>query len=198
MCFILVFFFSSRRRHTRCALVTGVQTCALPISSKPVLYVCNVEEASAASGNAHSARVFEKAAADGAKAVVISAAIEAEIVQMDAADRPEFLAELGLSETGLARIIRAGYELLDLITFFTVGPKEARAWTVEKGARAPQAAGAIHTDFERGFIRAETMSYQDSVTLGGEAAARDAGRLRSEGKDYVVHDGDIMLFRFNV
>src|SRR3546814_883150 len=168
------------------------------LTSKPVLYVCNVEEASAASGNAHSARVFEKAAADGAKAVVISAAIEAEIVQMDAADRPEFLAELGLSETGLARIIRAGYELLDLITFFTVGPKEARAWTVEKGARAPQAAGAIHTDFERGFIRAETMSYQDYVTLGGEAAARDAGRLRSEGKDYVVHDGDIMLFRFNV
>ena len=168
------------------------------LTSKPVLYVCNVEEASAASGNAHSARVFEKAAAEGAKAVVISAAIEAEIVQMDAGDRPEFLAELGLSETGLARIIRAGYELLDLITFFTVGPKEARAWTVEKGARAPQAAGAIHTDFERGFIRAETMSYQDYVTLGGEAAARDAGRLRSEGKDYVVHDGDIMLFRFNV
>ncbi|API58321.1 redox-regulated ATPase YchF [Tardibacter chloracetimidivorans] len=168
------------------------------LTSKPVLYVCNVEEASAASGNAHSARVFDKAGAEGAKAVVISAAIEAEIVQMDAADRPEFLAELGLSETGLARIIRAGYELLDLITFFTVGPKEARAWTVEKGARAPQAAGAIHTDFERGFIRAETMSYQDYVTLGGEAAARDAGRLRSEGKDYVVHDGDIMLFRFNV
>ena len=145
-----------------------------------------------------AARVSDKAGAEGAKAVVISAAIEAEIVQMDAADRPEFLAELGLSETGLARIIRAGYELLDLITFFTVGPKEARAWTVEKGARAPQAAGAIHTDFERGFIRAETMSYQDYVTLGGEAAARDAGRLRSEGKDYVVHDGDIMLFRFNV
>src|SRR3546814_13626697 len=120
------------------------------LTSKPVLYVCNVEEASAASGNAHSARVFEKAAADGAKAVVISAAIEAEIVQMDAADRPEFLAELGLSETGLARIIRAGYELLDLITFFTVGPKEARAWTVEKGARAPQAAGGIHPDFEPG------------------------------------------------
>src|SRR3546814_3543293 len=132
MCFILVFFFSSRVRHTRCALVTGVQTCALPISSEPVLYVCNVEEASAASGNAHIARVFEKAAADGAKAVVISAAIEAEIVQMDAADRPEFLAELGLSETGLARIIRAGYELLDLITFFTVGPKEARAWRSEE------------------------------------------------------------------
>ena len=168
------------------------------LTSKPVLYVCNVEEGAAAAGNAHSARVFERAAAEGAKAVVISAAIEAEIVQMDVADRPEFLAELGLSETGLARIIRAGYELLHLITFFTVGPKEARAWTVEKGAKAPQAAGVIHTDFERGFIRAETMAYADYVALGGEAAARDAGKLRSEGKEYVVHDGDIMLFRFNV
>ena len=168
------------------------------LTSKPVLYVCNVDEGAAADGNAYSARVFEKAAAEGARAVVISAAIEAEIVQMDAADRPEFLAELGLSETGLARIIRAGYDLLHLITFFTVGPKEARAWTVEKGAKAPQAAGVIHTDFERGFIRAETMAYQDYTTLGGEAAARDAGKLRSEGKEYVVQDGDIMLFRFNV
>ncbi len=168
------------------------------LTSKPVLYVCNVEEGAAAKGNAHSARVFEKAAAEGAKAVVISAAIEAEIVQMDVADRPEFLAELGLTETGLARIIRAGYDLLHLITFFTVGPKEARAWTVEKGAKAPQAAGAIHSDFERGFIRAETIAYDDYVALGGESGARDAGKLRAEGKEYLVQDGDIMLFRFNV
>jgi len=168
------------------------------LTSKPVLYVCNVEEGSAAEGNAHSARVFEKAKAEGASAVVISAAIEAEIVQMAPEDRPEFLAELGLSETGLTRIIRAGYDLLGLLTFFTVGPKEARAWTVDRGARAPQAAGAIHSDFERGFIRAETIAYDDYVAYKGEAGARDAGRLRSEGKDYVVQDGDVMLFRFNV
>ena len=117
---------------------------------------------------------------------------------MDAADRPECLKDLGLAETGLARVIRAGYDLLHLITFFTAGPKEARAWTVEKGARAPQAAGVIHTDFERGFIRAETIAYEDYVAFGGEAGAREAGRLRSEGKDYVVQDGDVMLFRFNV
>ncbi len=168
------------------------------LTAKPVLYVCNVDEGAAAEGNALSARVFEKAKAEGAKAVIVSAAIEAEIVTLDPADRAEFLSDLGLSETGLARVIRAGYELLDLITFFTVGPKEARAWTLEKGARAPNAAGAIHTDFERGFIRAETMSYQDYATLGGEAAAREAGKYRSEGKDYLVQDGDIMLFRFNV
>jgi len=168
------------------------------ITAKPVLYVCNVDEAAAAEGNALSAKVFEKAKAEGAKAVIVSAAIEAEIVTLDPADRAEFLSDLGLAETGLTRVIRAGYELLDLITFFTVGPKEARAWTIEKGAKAPQAAGAIHSDFERGFIRAETMAYQDYVTLGGEAAARDAGKYRSEGKDYLVHDGDIMLFRFNV
>ena len=168
------------------------------LTAKPVLYVCNVDEGAAAEGNALSARVFEKAKAEGAKAVIVSAAIEAEIVTLDPADRAEFLSDLGLTETGLARVIRAGYQLLDLITFFTVGPKEARAWTVEKGAKAPNAAGAIHTDFERGFIRAETMSYQDYVTLGGEAAARDAGKYRSEGKDYLVQDGDIMLFRFNV
>ncbi|ATE64312.1 redox-regulated ATPase YchF [Rhizorhabdus dicambivorans] len=168
------------------------------LTSKPVLYVCNVDEGAAANGNELSARVFEKAKAEGAKAVIVSAAIEAEIVTLDPADRAEFLSDLGLSETGLARVIRAGYELLDLITFFTVGPKEARAWTVEKGSKAPQAAGAIHSDFERGFIRAETMSYKDYVTLGGEAAAREAGKYRSEGKDYVVQDGDIMLFRFNV
>ncbi len=168
------------------------------LTSKPVLYVCNVEESAAANGNAQSARVFERAAAEGAEAVVISAAIEAEIAGMAPEDRPAFLADLGLDETGLARVIRAGYRLLDLITFFTAGPKETRAWTVAKDARAPQAAGAIHSDFERGFIRAETISYDDYVRLNGEAGAREAGRLRSEGKDYVVQDGDILLFRFNV
>jgi hypothetical protein len=142
--------------------------------------------------------VFEKAAAEGAKAVVISAAIEAEIATMPAEDRAEFLKDLGLEETGLSQIIRAGYELLDLITFFTAGPKEARAWTVEKGSKAPQAAGVIHTDFERGFIRAETIAYDDFVAFGGEAGAREAGKLRSEGKEYVTKDGDVMLFRFNV
>ncbi|MFD1951310.1 redox-regulated ATPase YchF [Sphingomonas arantia] len=168
------------------------------LTSKPVLYVCNVDEAAAADGNELSARVAVKAAAEGAKSVVVSAAIEAEIATMAPADRVEFLSDLGLTETGLARVIRAGYDLLHLLTFFTVGPKEARAWTIERGSKAPQAAGAIHTDFERGFIRAETMAYDDYVALGGEAAARDAGKLRSEGKDYVVADGDILLFRFNV
>jgi ribosome-binding ATPase YchF (GTP1/OBG family) len=142
--------------------------------------------------------VFDKAKVEGAEAVVVSAAIEAEIATMAPDERGEFLAELGLAETGLARVIRAGYSLLHLITFFTAGPKEARAWTVEKGARAPQAAGVIHTDFERGFIRAETIGYDDYIALGGEAGAREAGKLRQEGKDYVVHDGDVMLFRFNV
>jgi GTP-binding protein YchF len=168
------------------------------LTAKPVLYVCNVDEGAAAEGNALSAKVFDKAAAEGAKAVVVSAAIEAEIVTLDSADRAEFLSDLGLHETGLARVIRAGYDLLHLITFFTVGPKEARAWTVEKGAKAPQAAGVIHSDFERGFIRAETIAYDDYVAFKGEAGARDAGKLRSEGKDYVVQDGDVMLFRFNV
>jgi ribosome-binding ATPase len=168
------------------------------LTAKPVLYVCNVEEASAAEGNAHSAKVFAKAAAEGAQAVIVSAAIEAEIATMPAEERGEFLAELGLEETGLGRVIRAGYALLDLITFFTVGPKEARAWTVSKGAKAPQAAGAIHSDFERGFIRAETIAFADYVALKGEAGAREAGKLRQEGKDYVVQDGDVMLFRFNV
>ena len=168
------------------------------LTAKPVLYVCNVEEANAATGNAHSARVFEKAAAEGAEAVVVSSAIEAEIATMPAEDRGEFLAELGLEETGLARVIRAGYKLLHLLTFFTVGPKEARAWTVPAGSKAPQAAGEIHTDFERGFIRAETIAFDDYVTYGGEAGAREAGKLRQEGKEYVVQDGDVMLFRFNV
>ncbi|UIJ46214.1 redox-regulated ATPase YchF [Sphingomonas cannabina] len=168
------------------------------LTAKPVLYVCNVNEEDAANGNAYSARVFEKAKAEGAEAVIVSAAIEAEIATMAPEERGEFLTELGLTETGLARVIRAGYELLHLITFFTVGPKEARAWTVHKGAKAPQAAGEIHTDFERGFIRAETIAYDDYVTYKGEAGARDAGKLRAEGKEYVVQDGDVMLFRFNV
>ncbi|MET4895638.1 redox-regulated ATPase YchF [Sphingomonadaceae bacterium jetA1] len=168
------------------------------LTAKPVLYVCNVEEANAASGNAHSQRVFEKAAAEGAQAVVVSAAIEAEIATMPTEDRGEFLSELGLSETGLARVIRAGYALLDLLTFFTVGPKEARAWTVHRGAKAPNAAGEIHSDFERGFIRAETIAFADYIAFKGEAGARDAGKLRAEGKEYVVQDGDVMLFRFNV
>ncbi|QAY79590.1 redox-regulated ATPase YchF [Sphingosinicella sp. BN140058] len=168
------------------------------LTAKPVLYVCNVDEGDAVAGNAHSARVFDKAKAEGAAAVIVSAAIEAEIVTMAPEDRGEFLSDLGLEETGLSRVIRAGYDLLHLITFFTAGPKEARAWTVEKGSKAPQAAGVIHTDFERGFIRAETIAYSDFVQFGGEAGAREAGKLRSEGKEYVVQDGDVMLFRFNV
>ena len=168
------------------------------LTAKPVLYVCNVDEGAAAEGNALSAKVFEKAKAEGARAVVVSAAIEAEIVTLDPADRGEFLGELGLKETGLARVIRAGYDLLHLLTFFTAGPKEARDWTIPAGSKAPQAAGAIHSDFERGFIRAETIAFDDYVAFKGEAGARDAGKLRSEGKDYVVQDGDVMLFRFNV
>jgi ribosome-binding ATPase YchF (GTP1/OBG family) len=142
--------------------------------------------------------VFEKARAENAGAVVISAAIEAEIATLDEADRAAFLADLGLEETGLTRVIRAGYQLLGLITFFTAGPKEARAWTVHKGARAPEAAGVIHSDFERGFIRAETIAYEDFIACGGETGAKDAGKMRAEGKDYVVQDGDVLLFRFNV
>jgi GTP-binding protein YchF len=168
------------------------------LTAKPVLYVCNVEEEAAAEGNEFSKRVFEKAAAEGASAVIVSAAIEAELTGMEIEERLAFLAEMGLHETGLARIIRAGYELLDLLTFFTVGPKEARAWTVHKGAKAPEAAGEIHSDMQRGFIRAETIAFDDFVSLGGEAPARDAGKLRQEGKEYVVHDGDVMHFKFNV
>src|SRR6185436_16019266 len=150
------------------------------LTAKPVLYVCNVDEGDAASGNALSEGVFAKAAAEGAKAVIISAAIEAEIATMATEDRAEFLSDLGLAETGLARIIRAGYDLLHLITFFTAGPKEARAWTVDKGAKAPEAAGVIHSDFERGFIRAETIAYDDYVACGGEMGAKEAGRMRGE------------------
>jgi GTP-binding protein YchF len=168
------------------------------LTAKPVLYVCNVDEHEAASGNAHSARVFDKAKPEGAVAVVISAAIEAEIATLAAGERDAFLADLGLEETGLNRMIHAGYQLLGLITFFTAGPKESRAWTVRRGAEAPEAAGAIHSDFERGFIRAETIAYDDYLKCGGEAGARDAGKMRSEGKDYVVQDGDVLLFRFNV
>jgi GTP-binding protein YchF len=168
------------------------------LTAKPVLYVCNVAEEDAANGNALSQQVFAKAAAEGAQAVVVSAAIESEIVAMEPGERAEYLAELGLTESGLARVIRAGYRLLGLNTFFTVGPKEARAWTFHKGARAPQAAGEIHSDFERGFIRAETIAYDDYVALGGEAGAREAGKLRQEGKEYLVQDGDVMLFKFNV
>jgi GTP-binding protein YchF len=168
------------------------------LTGKPVLYACNVDEEHAATGNEHSARVFEKAKAEGAEAVVISAAIEAEIATLPAEERDAFLADLGLHETGLNRMIHAGYKLLGLITFFTAGPKEARAWTTHRGAKAPEAAGEIHTDFERGFIRAETIAYDDFIKYGGEAGARDAGKMRSEGKEYVVQDGDVLLFRFNV
>ena len=169
------------------------------VSAKPVLYIANVDEASAASGNAESARVAEYAAERGACSVVISAAIEAELAQLgDAGEKREFLASLGLEEAGLARVIRAGYTLLELITFFTIGPKEAHAWTVERGTKAPQAAGRIHTDFEKGFIRAETIAYEDFVSYGGEQGAKDAGRMRLEGAEYVVRDGDIMHFRFNL
>jgi len=168
------------------------------LSAKPVLYVANVAEEEAATGNALSEKVRAKAEAEGAGFVVISAAIEAEVAALDPEEKGAFLAELGLEETGLARLIRAGYALLDLLTFFTVGPKEARAWTVKRGAKAPQAAGAIHSDFERGFIRAETIAYEDFVALGGEQGAKDAGKMRAEGKEYLVADGDVFHFRFNV
>jgi ribosome-binding ATPase len=166
------------------------------MTQKPVLYVCNVDEGSAANGNEYSKRVEEMATREGAGAVVISARIEEEVAQLPEAERAEFLSSLGLEEPGLNRLIRAGYDLLGLITFFTVGPKETRAWTVTKGSRGPQAAGVIHTDFEKGFIRAETIAYDDYVSLGGEAGARDGGKFRLEGKDYVVADGDVMHFRF--
>jgi GTP-binding protein YchF len=166
------------------------------ITALPVLYVCNVDEGSAADGNAFSAKVAARAEAEGAAMVVISAKIEAEIAVLSREERNDYLAAVGLTEAGLDRLIRAGYGLLDLVTFFTAGPKEARAWTVKRGAKAPQAAGVIHTDFERGFIRAETIAYDDYVGCGGESGAREAGKLRLEGKDYVVADGDVMHFRF--
>jgi GTP-binding protein YchF len=166
------------------------------MTAKPVVYVCNVEEASAANGNAYSAKVQERAKAEGAVSVVISAKIEAEFAGLPPEDRKEFLAEMGLAEPGLNRLIRAGYQLLDLVTYFTVGPKEARAWTITRGTKAPQAAGVIHTDFEKGFIRSETIAYEDYVALGGEVGAKDNGKMRLEGKEYVVKDGDVLHFRF--
>jgi GTP-binding protein YchF len=166
------------------------------LTSKPVLYVANVDEASAATGNRYAARVAERAEAQGAGCVVISAKIEAELAALSPEERESYLAELGLPEPGLNRLIREGYKLLGLVTYFTANPKEARAWTVPQGTRAQQAAGVVHTDFEKGFIRAETIAYDDYVALAGEAGARDAGKLRLEGKDYVVKDGDVLHFRF--
>jgi len=166
------------------------------LTSMPVLYACNVEEAAAATGNEFSRQVEERAKAEGAMAVVISAKIESEIAMLPAEERADYLAAVGLKETGLDRLIRAGYALLHLVTYFTAGPKETRAWTVTKGTKAPQAAGVIHTDFEKGFIRAETIGYDDYIATGGEAGAKDAGKMRLEGKDYVVADGDVMHFRF--
>ena len=167
------------------------------LTSHPVLYVCNVAEADAVSGNAHTEAVAKMAAEQGAESIVISAAIESEVAQLPDEEAEEFLGALGLEEAGLDRLIRAGYHLLDLITYFTVGPKETRAWTIERGTKAPGAAGVIHTDFERGFIRAFTIAYDDYVNLGGEVAAKEAGKARDEGKEYVVHDGDVIHFRFN-
>ncbi|MEM7237008.1 MAG: redox-regulated ATPase YchF [Pseudomonadota bacterium] len=167
------------------------------LTAKPVLFVCNVEEDAAADGNRHSARVAEMAAAQGARHVVISAAIEEEIAQLQDDERIEFLDDLGLDQAGLDRLIQAGYDLLGLITYFTAGPKEARAWTIAHGTLAPQAAGVIHGDFERGFIRAETISYDDYTALGGEQPAKEAGKMRAEGKSYQVADGDVLHFLFN-
>ena len=169
------------------------------LSAKPVLYAANVEEESAATGNALSEKVAARAEAEGSACVVVSAAIEAEVAALDdEAEKQEYLESLGLEETGLKRVIAAGYSLLDLLTFFTAGPKESRAWTVRRGATAPEAAGVIHSDFQRGFIRAETIAYADYLACGGEQGAKDAGKMRAEGKDYIVQDGDVLLFRFNV
>ena len=167
------------------------------LSSKPVLYVSNVEEASADRGNSYSDLVKGQAVKEGAAAVVVSAKIESEIAILPETEQADYLAAVGLSEPGLNRVIRAGYELLHLVTFFTAGPKEARAWTIERGTKAPQAAGVIHTDSEKGFIRAETIAYEDYVACRGEAGAREAGKFRLEGKDYVVADGDVLHFRFS-
>ncbi len=167
------------------------------LTSHPVLYVCNVAEADAASGNAHTKAVAEMAKAQGAETVIISAAIESEVAQLPEEESKEFLEALGLEEAGLDQLIRAGYKLLDLITYFTVGPKETRAWTIPRGTKAPAAAGVIHTDFERGFIRAFTISYADYIAFNGEVGAKEAGKGRDEGKEYVVQDGDVIHFRFN-
>jgi len=166
------------------------------LTAKPVLYVCNVDEASASEGNTFSEMVKARADAEGAGCVIISAKIEAEVAALSDEEGAEYLADLGLAEPGLNRLIRTGYSLLDLVTYFTVGPKEARAWTISRGTKAPQAAGVIHTDFEKGFIRAETISYDDFISLGGENGAKEAGKMRLEGKEYIVKDGDVMHFRF--
>jgi GTP-binding protein YchF len=188
-------------KAARTAIPSGEQEAVRRLqllTSKPVLYVCNVEEASAATGNAFSERVGAWAATQGAPTIVVSAAIEAEVSQLPEGDRKEFLDTLGLSQSGLDQVIRAGYDLLDLVTYFTCGPKETRAWTITRGTRAPQAAGVIHKDFERGFIACETIAYADFVAYRGEQGAKEAGRMRVEGKTYVVKDGDVLLFRFNV
>ncbi len=168
------------------------------LTTKPVLFIANVDEASAATGNAYSQRVAERAADENAPMVAISAQMEAELALLDDAERAEYLETVGLDEPGLNRMIRAGYALLDLRTYFTAGPKEARAWTIRAGWTAPKAAGVIHGDFEKGFIRAETVAFEDFVAAGGESQARDAGKMRQEGKDYIVQDGDVLHFRFNV
>jgi len=182
--------------------LTDAEALRLPqfqlLTAKPVLYACNVSEHDSAKGNTLSAEVTEKAKEEGAAHVIVSAAIEAEIATLSDEEAAEFISDMGLKEPGLNRLIRAGYDLLDLLTFFTAGPKEARAWTVRKPATAPMAAGVIHTDFQRGFIRAETVSYDDYIACQGEAGAKDAGKLRIEGADYQVKDGDIFHFRFNV
>lgn len=167
------------------------------LTAHPVLYVCNVAESDAVDGNEHTKAVAEMAKAQDAESVVISAAIESEVAQLPDEESKEFLSALGLEEAGLDRLIRAGYKLLDLITYFTVGPKECRAWTIERGTKAPQAAGVIHSDFERGFIRANTIAYNDYVAFKGEVGAKEAGKARDEGKEYVVQDGDVIHFRFN-
>jgi GTP-binding protein YchF len=188
-------------RPARSAVPKGEEGAASRLqlmTTKPVLYVCNVEEASAATGNAYSARVASLAAAEGAACVVVSAAIEAEVSTLPEGDRAEFLEGLGLADSGLDRVISAGYGLLGLVTYFTCGPKETRAWTIVRGTKAPQAAAVIHNDFERGFIACETIAFEDYVALRGEAGAKEAGKMRVEGRDYVVKDGDVLLFRFNV
>ncbi len=187
-------------RYVQCAPEEKIELQHLGlITTKPVLYVCNVSENDAAAGNRFTELVKARAEKEGSRVAIISAAIEAEVASLDSEEeKAEFLQSLGLSETGLTRVIREGYSLLHLITFFTIGPKEAHAWTVEEGAKAPQAAGEIHSDFEHGFIRAETISYEDYIAFGGEQGAKAEGKLRLEGRDYVVQDGDIFHFRFNV
>lgn len=188
-------------RPARTAIPEGEEETARRLqlmTTKPVLYVCNVDEDHAATGNAFSDKIAKRVAAEGGAMVVVSAAIEAEVSQLAAEERGEFLEGLGLKNSGLDRVIAAGYQLLGLKTYFTVGPKETRAWTIVEGTKAPQAAAVIHNDFERGFIACETIAYDDYVTFKGEAGAKEAGKLRIEGKDYVVKDGDVLLFRFNV